>query len=75
MLLQQDQRMVDLPRLYRFMRSSEAIRQEFEPRLKDPEQREQALLDLVERYWKEHPEELQRLKDNDELIKKRRQVK
>jgi hypothetical protein len=63
---------VERAKLMRFMAGNDALRREFEPRLKDPEEREQALLELIERYWQEHRDEWNRIREMDEQIRKKR---
>lgn len=49
-------------------RLSESERRFFDERFRDPEQQEQARQELEKRYWQEHPEELQRVR---ELVKRK----
>jgi hypothetical protein len=59
-------------RLLHFLRTQVAgpERKQYEARLRDPEQQDQALVDLVELYWKKHPDELQRSRDAEQKRRK-----
>jgi len=66
---------VDVIRLRQFMMSSEALRSEFEERLRDPEKRDVALQELIERYWEEHKAELEAIRARDEKLNRERKAK
>jgi hypothetical protein len=44
---------------------AESVRKQYEVRLRDPEQLDQALADLVALYWQQHPAELLRIREAD----------
>ncbi|MCS6976149.1 MAG: hypothetical protein NZM31_03945 [Gemmatales bacterium] len=66
---------VDLVRLRQFLINNENIRAEFEARLLDPEKRDIALQELIERYWEAHAAELEAIRARDERLNRERRLK
>lgn len=64
---------VDFVRLRQFLLSNEQVRKEFEPRLLDPEKRDIALQELIERYWEAHAAELEAIRARDERLTRERE--
>jgi hypothetical protein len=52
-------------KLSQFMERNEDIRRRFEPRLKDPEQSQQALAELIELYWERNRAEQEAIRAED----------
>lgn len=65
---------VDLVRLRQFLLSDEKIRAEFESRLLDPDKRDIALQELIERYWEAHAAELEAIRARDERLNRERRT-
>jgi hypothetical protein len=64
---------VDIVKLRQFLLSSEALRSEFESRLRDPEKRDLALQELIARYWEAHAAELEAIRAKDERLHRERE--